>query len=124
MNDGSVIWPFVLSALAIWRLTHLFAKEDGPWDLIVRLRAWLGTGFFGRLMDCFYCLSLWFAFPFALWITRVWIPMLINWLALSGAACLLERSSSKQDSSFPHVEFAPETVPGDASCVAVKNETP
>jgi len=88
MNDRSVIWPFVLSALAIWRLTHLFAKEDGPWDFIFRLRSWLGSSFFGRLMDCFYCLSLWFAFPFALWITRVWIPMLINWLALSGAATL------------------------------------
>jgi hypothetical protein len=123
MNDRFAIWPFVLSALAIWRLTHLVAKEDGPWDLIVRLRSWFGAGFFGRLMDCFYCLSLWFAFPFAVWITRVWVPMLINWLALSGAACLLEQSSSRQGSSFPHVEFAPELPPGDTSCVAVKNET-
>jgi hypothetical protein len=118
MNESYAIWPFVLSALAVWRLTHLVAEEDGPWDLMVRLRSWLGSGFLGRLMDCFYCLSLWFAFPFAFWITRVWVPMIVNWLALTGAACLLEKCTSKPNETFPHVEIPP----GDTPCAAVKNE--
>lgn len=42
-------------------------------------------------MDCFNCLSLWIAAPTALFVTRQLIDWLLVWLALSGAACLLER---------------------------------
>src|SRR5438046_551393 len=59
--------PFTLivATLALWRLTHLFWGEDGPGDLFVRLRRLAGQGFWGSLLDCFYCLSLWFAAPLA-----------------------------------------------------------
>lgn len=119
MNDGNSIWPFVLSALAVWRLTHLVAEEDGPWDLIVRLRAGLGTGMLGRLFDCFYCLSLWFALPFAVWIASGWLLRSVNWLALSGAACLLEKISSRQSFSFP-----PDFLRGETPCAVDKSEAP
>jgi hypothetical protein len=82
---------FVLAVFATWRVTHLLASEDGPADLIVRLRARLGPSFAGRLMDCFYCLSLWIAVPAAWFVTRNLLDWLMVWLALSGAACLLER---------------------------------
>src|SRR5579864_7248560 len=84
---------FVLGALAIWRVTHLLANEDGPGDIIVRLRVWLGDRFIGKLMDCFKCLSLWIAAPAALFVSRKPLDWLFAWLALSGAACLLERTS-------------------------------
>lgn len=80
-----------LAILATWRVTHLLAEEDGPFDSMLKLRARLGTSQAGRLMDCFQCLSLWIAVPFTFVVTRstwMWIPA---WLALSGAACLLER---------------------------------
>ena len=65
------IWlRFVLAALATWRVTHLLASEDGPADVVARVRARLGENFWGRLMDCFYCLSLWVAAPAALLLTR------------------------------------------------------
>jgi hypothetical protein len=83
---------FVLVALALWRLTHLFAFEDGPWRLFARARESLQPdGFLAALFNCFYCLSLWLAFPFA-WATtdHDWGTRLIVWLALSGAACVLE----------------------------------
>jgi predicted acyltransferase len=82
---------FVLSVFASWRLTHLLAREDGPWDLLARLRARLGSGVLGRLMDCFYCVSLWVAAPFGLLVGRTAQECALAWLALSGAACLLER---------------------------------
>ena len=82
---------FLLAVLATWRVTHLLAKEDGPADLIVKFRARLGDGLFGKLMDCFYCLSIWVAAPLALFVTRTPIEWLLTWLALSGGACLLER---------------------------------
>jgi hypothetical protein len=82
---------FVVAVLATWRVTHLLASEDGPADLIVRFRARLGRGLAGSLMDCFNCLSLWIAAPAALFVSRKALDWLFTWLALSGAACLLER---------------------------------
>ncbi|MGA2262507.1 MAG: DUF1360 domain-containing protein [Acidobacteriota bacterium] len=82
---------FVLAVLATWRVTHLLAGEDGPADLVVRFRARLGRGLAGKLMDCFNCLSLWVAAPAALFVSRKPLDWLFTWLALSGAACLLER---------------------------------
>lgn len=85
------MWRFVLAVLATWRVTHLLASEDGPADLIYRFRAMLGQSLAGKLMDCFNCLSLWIAAPAALFVSRRLVEWLFTWLALSGAACLLER---------------------------------
>lgn len=82
-----------LSVLAIWRLTHLLAKEDGPWDIIYYIRKAAGAGFFGNLLDCFYCLSIWIALPFAIWLATDWWQIILCWLAMSGAACLLEQAT-------------------------------
>jgi hypothetical protein len=90
------VWSsFILTALAIWRVTHLLACEDGPADVVVRVRARLGESFWGMLMDCFYCLSLWVAAPAALALTRSFWDWPLVWLSLSGAACLLERCGSR-----------------------------
>lgn len=87
-------WPkFVLSALATWRASHLLAYEDGPADLVLRLRTWAGSGFLGRMMDCFFCLSLWIAAAFAFTLAREPIAWVVASLALSGAACLLTRAT-------------------------------
>jgi len=86
---------FLLAVLVTWRVTHLLANEDGPADIIVRVRGWLGHGFIGSLMDCFNCLSLWIAAPAALLLTRRPAMWAIAWLAVSGGACLLERLGEK-----------------------------
>jgi len=85
----------VLGALGVWRLTHLFNAEDGPAEVLVRLRRLAGSGFWGSLLDCFYCLSLWVAAPFAVILGETWTERLFLWLALSGAACLLERATQR-----------------------------
>lgn len=77
---------FLVAILATWRLSHLLAYEDGPVDIVVRLRRHAG-GFLG----CFNCISIWVAAPFALFITRGLWEWPLTWLALSGAACLLDR---------------------------------
>lgn len=84
----------VVIALAVWRITHLLQAEDGPWDLVARLRRMLGDMFWGRLVDCFYCLSLWIALPFALGMGESWKERLVLWPALSAAASLLERATA------------------------------
>ena len=90
-EEWNLGFRLVFTALATWRLTHLVAREDGPGHVFVRLRARLGRGFWGTLMDCFECLSVWFAAPLALWLARRPLNWFVAWLALSGAACLLER---------------------------------
>ena len=87
---------FVLGVLATWRIAHLFAEEDGPFDVVVRFRSVLGDGFFGRMLDCFYCLSMWVAAPVAFFVGRTPVELVFTWLALSGAACLLERVSERK----------------------------
>lgn len=77
--------------LATWRVTHLLAREGGPADLKVRFRVHLGSGIIGKLMDCFHCLSRWVAAPMVFFVSRRPLDLLLTWLALSGAACLLER---------------------------------
>jgi hypothetical protein len=86
-----------LGVLAVWRITHLLQAEDGPWNLFVRFRGLFGQGGFGALLDCFYCLSLWIAIPFAVWIGESWKERILLWPALSAAAILLERPSKNGD---------------------------
>jgi hypothetical protein len=83
----------LLGILGVWRITHLLQAEDGPWNLLVKLRRAAGHGVVGALMDCFYCLSVWIAAPFAWWIGEGWKERLFLWPAISGGAILLERFS-------------------------------
>jgi len=86
---------FALASLAAWRITHLLAHEDGPGNVIYRLRSLGGAGFWGRLLDCFYCLSISIAALLTpLVTTRSATDGVLVWLALSGAACLLERATA------------------------------
>ena len=82
---------FMIAALAVWRLSHLLAAEDGPWDVVVRIRRALGTTNLGKLMDCFYCLSVWISIPFAFFIADRMLDRFVVWLALSGAASLANK---------------------------------
>ena len=81
----------MLAILATWRIAHLLALEDGPWDVIAHLRIRLGDNFWGRLLDCFYCVSLWVAAPITAFVRPPLIEWPLWWLACSGGACLLER---------------------------------
>jgi hypothetical protein len=82
---------FLLLSLVVWRFTHLISGEDGPFDIVFRLRKKAGEGFWGKLMDCFYCCSVWVALIIIICVGLEWKQTILFWWALSGAACLLER---------------------------------
>ena len=90
-----MLQAIVIGALCCWRLTHLFNAEDGPGDILVRLRRRAGNGFFGSLLDCFYCLSLWIAAPLAWFLADAWSDRALVWLSISAGACLLERATDR-----------------------------
>ena len=87
--DLALAWS--AAALAVWRLTHLLHAEAGPGEVIARLRDQAGTGLAGQALGCFYCLSLWVAAPVAWLLPGGGLGGVLLWLALSGAAVLLQR---------------------------------
>ena len=106
MGDRSSARPsaaleFAVASFATWRLAHLLAEEDGPLEVVVRLREGAGETWLGELMDCFYCLSVWIAAPFALLVSRRKRDLPTLWLGISGAACILEQATSARPSPDP-----------------------
>jgi hypothetical protein len=104
-------YRLVLGCLGVWRITHLLAAEDGPWDLIVRLRRTAGSGFWGKLMDCFECLSLWVAAPFAAVLGSSWLERGLFWLSFSAVTILLEKSTRQRSGPTPTQYFEDEPKP-------------
>jgi Protein of unknown function (DUF1360) len=101
MDDVGFAGRFVLASLGTWRATHLLAREDGPGDVVFRIRVRANSGLVGELMDCFFCLSFWVAGPFAVMVAPRRRDAPLTWIALSGAACLLERFAPDSPES-PH----------------------
>lgn len=110
----SNFFTLLVSVLATWRLAHLLVREDGPFDLVLRLRVRLGEGFAGRTLDCPYCLSLWLAAPFAVLLADGIVRGVVAWLAISGGACALERA----------LEHRGATANADARDAAAPSEEP
>ena len=95
-------------ALATYRLAHLISLEDGPSKVCRRLRlfagayqimdgSWDSETFFGKLLSCFFCASVWIAA--LIYGEQVYLSALdFLWiiLALSGAACLLQKATERQ----------------------------
>ena len=81
---------FILGILGVWRITHLLHAEDGPGQVVVKLRRAAGDSVLGQAMDCFQCLSLWIAAPFAVLIGQGWLEGTLLWPALSAGAIVLE----------------------------------
>jgi hypothetical protein len=89
-------YGFALGALSVWRVTHLLHAEDGPGDILLRLRRRVHENVVGKALECFYCLSLWVAAPAALLLSPSWEERAWLWPALSGAAILLERATAER----------------------------
>jgi hypothetical protein len=117
MSEHAELWPrLAIAILATWRVTHLLAREDGPGDAIARLRTALGASLWGKLLDCFHCLSLWVAAPAALWVAATPLEACVVWLAISGAACLCERLGA------PEVVMQPMADPAHTMADAPRSE--
>ena len=63
----------------------------------------------GRLADCFGCISVSIAIPLAFFVAEGALNLVMTWLALSGAAFLLERMSPEP----VVIERLPESTRGD-----------
>ena len=84
---------FTLSALAVYRVSLLIAREDGPWNIFRSLRFTAKATPVGRLLTCVNCLSIWIALPLAWFVGSLWVERVVAWWALSGAVLLMERAT-------------------------------
>jgi hypothetical protein len=83
------VW-LLLTILSVWRLTALIAYEAGPFDLMVAVRRGLVTIGLGRLVGCFYCLSIWTSFAAVIvFPLSADTPLVI--LGVAGAVAIVER---------------------------------
>jgi len=115
------VTDLLIVLLAVWRITHLLWGEDGPFNIFLRLRQLAGPTFFGHLLDCFYCLSLWVSVPFACSIGITWPERLFLWFGISGGAILLERATAEKSS--PPAQWS-ETPANSESAHPTKEEQP
>jgi len=85
---------YILLSLATYRLATDLAWEDGPFEVFAWARGqalvrfgpehWVTGG-----VSCPICLAFWIApVVLGLW---AWVPWLVIWLAVAGAAALLAR---------------------------------
>jgi hypothetical protein len=103
MSPWNPWFTLAIAILGTWRVAHLIAREDGPFDVILRARAWLGHNVLGRLMDCPHCLNLWIAIPFAFLLETTMPRWAAAWLAIAGGASLLECLTSRDSGATPGI---------------------
>lgn len=88
------LWlQFLLLGLGVYRVAHMVATEDGPWDVFSRWRyrigqrSWVGRGF-----HCPLCISFWLGFGAAAVLPWYgWLWYIVFALALSGVTLVLYR---------------------------------
>ncbi|MBA3704352.1 MAG: DUF1360 domain-containing protein [Bacteroidetes bacterium] len=86
---------YFILVVVVWRLTHLISSEDGPFDLIFKLRKAMGNSFFGKLMDCFYCLSIWVGLAASIFVSTDLKEIVILCIYYSGASIIVEKLTNK-----------------------------
>lgn len=68
---------FVVLALAVWRVSSLIVYEEGPWDVLCKVRHLLGVRYdalskpyglnvVGKALCCMWCTSVWVGIAFVL----------------------------------------------------------
>lgn len=95
---------FLVLSLATWRLTSLVVKEDGPWNILARLRHRVGVRYnenstafglnvVGAAFACTWCASVWVGAAVCILylLLRTTALVVCLPLALSAAALIVER---------------------------------
>lgn len=92
------VTSLAINILAVWRISSLLVREDGPYDLLARLRDTVGVRFddasrpyganvVAAALTCVWCTSVWAGLLVALAQRRG----LVDALAYSAGAIVIER---------------------------------
>lgn len=96
----SEITRLVIAALVCFRLSELITVDDGPNDMLLKMRARLGAYYIGadgkpvtslgRGIICAYCVGIWIAALLALMLFPIGFMTPVYWLAIAGGQALLQ----------------------------------
>lgn len=94
MSEGG--WLIVLLVcLATWRISRIVVAEDGPFDVLARLRAKLRVNdqatWIQRGLACVACVSFWIGLVLSFWIWRVSMISLLVGLTASAVSVILAK---------------------------------
>jgi len=92
---------FVVISLSVWRISSLFAREDGPFDVFARIRSFAGveydkesemfsTNGFSKGLICVWCNSVWFSAVGAVFVSGNVLEWIAYTLAMSAVAIMVE----------------------------------
>jgi len=96
---------FLAASFACYRLAQLIAVDDGPWCVFSRLRSWAGRCAaaeqgrgvqngaccqFANLLDCPFCLGIWFAFALAFLVAWNVGSFILLWFGIAGVQAFLQ----------------------------------
>ncbi len=102
----------VLGGLAVWRVSQLVVRDDGPWQVFARLRRRAESTAGNGVISCIYCFSLWVAAPVAFALGDGWWEKLLAWPALSGAALIVDQLTHAATHAPAAVEYLEEDDDG------------
>lgn len=88
-------FTFIVASLAIWRLSYIIVKENGPLMIFARIRAYLGrtqkrSGGFFDMISCVRCLSVWIGLVGALSVSDGFLELIGYTLAFSAVASIID----------------------------------
>ena len=92
----------LVGSLATWRVSHLLVEEEGPGQVLNRLRAAVNTTPLTGLLDCFGCTSVWVGLVAGVATYRHGAGptgVVLRGLAMSGAAFLAQKLISHTEAA-------------------------
>lgn len=84
----------IVATLAAYRIAYLIAREDGPFDVMSRIRGAIDPNqktWVGRGLNCILCISFWVTLIITLLIGGTWL----EWLGMAGAIVIINKVMSK-----------------------------
>ena len=95
-----MIIELFIGALAVWRVTSLLLREDGPWAILRVLREKVGMRVAPGLFACLRCASLWTSAPVAWVLVERPRERVLTWLALSAGAIIVDHVISPAPAAY------------------------
>lgn len=99
MSNHSFLELFLIAVLVSYRLSTLFVFEDGPFDILLKLRVLVGAydygpsgspvSMLGKLFSCPLCLGIYTSLVIALLMFGIGYESLFYWFAVAGGQSLL-----------------------------------
>lgn len=96
---------FIVASLAVWRLSYILVRENGPLMVFARLRARLGasqkrSGGLFDMISCVRCISVWIGLVGALFVAGNVLQWLAYGLGFSAVASLIDLFFAKKPNTL------------------------